>query len=63
MVIALFRLWLVAGAICITVIGGLALVTGHLSMIMIEAGLISATIGFVFCAWIAWTLSWIEDGH
>ena len=63
MVVALFRLWLVAGAICLTVIGGLALVTGDLSTIVIEAGLISATIGFVFCAWILWTISWIEDWH
>jgi len=63
MVIALFRLWLVAGATCLIVTGGLALVTGHLSTIMIETGLISATIVFVFCAWIDWTIGWVEDGH
>jgi len=63
MVIALFRLWLVASAIFLTVIGGLALATGHLSTIMIDAGLISAAIAFVFCAWIGWTISYIEDGH
>jgi hypothetical protein len=63
MVIALFRLWLVAGAICLTVIGGLALATGHLSTTIIEAGLILATIAFVFCAWIGWAISRIEDGH
>jgi hypothetical protein len=63
MLIVLLRLWLVAGVICLAVIGGLALVTGHLSKIVIETGLISATIVFVFCAWIDWTIGWIEDGH
>jgi hypothetical protein len=63
MLIVPLRLWLVAGAICLAVIGGLALVTGHLSKIIIETGLISATIVFVFCAWIDWTIGWIENGH
>jgi hypothetical protein len=63
MVIASFRLWLIAGAICLTVTGGLALATGHLSTTMIEVGLILSIIAFVFCAWIGWTISYIEDGY
>ena len=42
------RLWLVAGAVGLAVFGGLALVTGHLSKIAIETGLISAIIVFLF---------------
>ena len=52
MLIPSFRLWLVASVICLAVVGGLAFVTGHLSQVVIETGLISATIVFVFCAWI-----------
>jgi type IV secretory pathway TrbD component len=52
-----------SGATCLAVIGGLALITGHLSKIVIETGLIAATIVFVFCAWILWTIGWIKDGH
>jgi len=48
MLIVSLRLWLVAGAIGLAVVGGLALVTGHLSKIAIETGLISAIIVFVF---------------
>jgi hypothetical protein len=57
------RLWLVAGATCLAVAGGLALVTGHLSKIAIGTGLISAIIVFVFFAWVDWTIGRIEDGH
>jgi len=31
--------------------------------IVIATGLISATIVFVFCAWIDWIFGRIEDGH
>jgi len=48
MLIVSLRLWLVAGGIGLAVVGGLALVTGHLSKIAIETGLISAIIVFVF---------------
>jgi hypothetical protein len=30
---------------------------------MIEVGLILSIIAFVFCAWIGWTISYIEDGY
>ena len=63
MLIVSLRLWLVAGAIGLAVVGGLALVTGHLSKIAIETGLISAIIIFLFFAWIDWTIGRIGDGH
>jgi hypothetical protein len=63
MLIVSLRLWLVAGAIGLAVVGGLALVTGHLSKIAIETGLISAIIVFLFFAWIDWTIGRIGDGH
>jgi len=63
MLIVSLRLWLVAGAIGLAVVGGLVLVTGHLSKIAIETGLISTIIVFVFFAWIDWTIGRIGDGH
>jgi len=63
MLIVPLRLWLVAGVICLAVIGGLALITGHFSKIAIETGLISAIFVFVFLAWIDWTIGRIGDGH
>ena len=63
MLIVSLRLWLIAGAIGLAVVGGLALVTGHLSRVAIETGLISAILVFAFFAWIDWTIGQIGDGH
>ena len=66
MLIVSLRLWLVAGGIGLAVVGGLALVTGHLSKIAIETGLISAFSDHYFCfffAWIDGTIGQIGDGR
>ena len=44
----IFRLCLVAGAICLAIVGGSALATGQFPKVWMEIGLISAIVVFVF---------------